>query len=148
MQRILIRQFMSFKQVIEGDVDKLFDEVERIRALYIKVGSSEAPMCERWFKVAIIQYLQDMVIQSNAHVCIQMKIHINKYIYICVCGYNIWLLRGQFVNTSLCSTNATSPATPRLGFGLVHSVTPTSATRVTLGRARELRCLIAITVTC
>lgn len=41
MQNILIRKFMAIKPVSEVDVDNLFDEVERMRELYLKAGSTE-----------------------------------------------------------------------------------------------------------
>ena len=65
LQNILIRQLMSLKPVSEGEVDQLFDEVERIRELYIKAGSVDEPMCERWLRAAILQHLPDKIVQSN-----------------------------------------------------------------------------------
>ena len=46
LQNILIRQFMSVRPVREHYMDRLFDELERIRELYIKVDSDEAPTSE------------------------------------------------------------------------------------------------------
>ena len=41
LQSILIRQLMSIKPVTENDMDLLFEGIERIRDLYIKVGSND-----------------------------------------------------------------------------------------------------------
>ena len=65
-QNILIRQSMGIKVVIEQDVDSLFDENERIREFYIKAGSDHEPLCVKWFKVAVLQILQDKVAQALA----------------------------------------------------------------------------------
>ena len=47
LQNILIRQLMSLKQVAENDMDLLLEEIERIRELYIKVGSNDEPISEK-----------------------------------------------------------------------------------------------------
>ena len=41
LQNILIRELMSLKPVGEADVDKLFQEVERIRELYTWAGDDQ-----------------------------------------------------------------------------------------------------------
>ena len=66
MQNILIRQLMSIKPVIENDMDGLFDEIERIREQYIKIGSREGPMSEKLVKAAILQNLPEKVVQTLA----------------------------------------------------------------------------------
>ena len=43
MQNIPIRQVMGPKQVNESEMDSLFDEIDRIREQYIKLGSKEGP---------------------------------------------------------------------------------------------------------
>ena len=53
MQNIRIRKLMCLKLVNEGDMDNLFDEAERIREQYIKIGSSECPMSEKIEKGAL-----------------------------------------------------------------------------------------------
>lgn len=66
MQNILIRQLMSIKPLGEGEMDNLFDEIERIREQYVKVGSKEGPMNVRWIKAIISQNLPDNVVQALA----------------------------------------------------------------------------------
>ena len=66
MQGIIIFQLIGIKPVIENEVDGFFDEVERIREFYIKAGSAEEPMCERWVKAAIMQNLPESIIKNNA----------------------------------------------------------------------------------
>ena len=39
LHNILIGQLMSIRPVNEGDMESLFDEIERIREFYIKAGS-------------------------------------------------------------------------------------------------------------
>ena len=96
LQNIFIRQLMSLKPVNEGDVDGLFDEVERIRELYIKVGSDEEPMCERWLKAAV-KNLPDKMVQGNAVALEEAENSeeiqqiVNTYLY----DYKIGLLRSQ-----------------------------------------------------
>ena len=65
-QNIFIRQLMSIRFVNEGDMDSLFDEMERIRELYVKAGSNEEPMSERWLRTAIFQNLPEQVVQKLA----------------------------------------------------------------------------------
>ena len=66
LQNILIRQRMSIKQVAENDMDFLFEEIERIRELYIKVGSNDDPISEKWFRAAVLQNLPAKVVQDIA----------------------------------------------------------------------------------
>ena len=66
MQNILIRQLMGFKQVNENDMDLLFDEIDKIREQYIKIGSEEGPVSDKWVRVAILQNLPDKVVQTLA----------------------------------------------------------------------------------
>ena len=66
LQNIIIRQLMSIRQVGEADVDSLFDEIECIRELYVKAGSDEEPMNERWLKAAVLQNLPDTVLKNLA----------------------------------------------------------------------------------
>ena len=47
LQHIFIRQFMSIKPVTGSAMDNLF-EIQRTRGSYIKAGSKEEPMCEKW----------------------------------------------------------------------------------------------------
>ena len=65
-QNVLIRQLTSIKPVSEANVDSLFDEIERTRELYIKAGSDEEPMGERWRKAAVLQNPSDTVLKSLA----------------------------------------------------------------------------------
>ena len=55
---------MSIKPVAENDVDMLFDEIERIRELYIKFVSNDEPTSERWLRSAISQNLPAKVVQD------------------------------------------------------------------------------------
>ena len=57
---------MCIKLVNGNEMDSLFDEVERIKELYIKAGSKEGPMCEKWLKAAIMQNLPEKVVQTLA----------------------------------------------------------------------------------
>ena len=66
LQNIFIRQLMSIRPVNEGDMDSFFDEIERIRELYIMAGSDEEPMSERWLRAAILQNLPEKVVQTLA----------------------------------------------------------------------------------
>ena len=97
LQHILIRQLMSIKLVNEQDVDSLFDEIERIRELYIKVGSDDEPICEKWFKVAVLQNLIDKVVQAlaielkKAASVEEMQAIINTYMF----DHRTGMMRGQ-----------------------------------------------------
>ena len=57
---------MSLKPVQEHEMDNLFDEIERIRELYIKAGRDNDPMNEKWIKAAIMQNLPEKVVQNLA----------------------------------------------------------------------------------
>ena len=65
-QNILIRQFTSLKLVKGNDMDNLFDEIERIRELYIKAGCENDPMSQKLIKAATMQHLPDKVVQVVA----------------------------------------------------------------------------------
>ena len=112
MQGILIRQLMSIKPVAESEVDGLFDEVERIRELYIKAGSAEEPMCERWVKAAIMQNLPDGIIKNNATALKdaanteEIQHIVNTYMY----DYRTGLPRGQTNATLFLAENGDADA--------------------------------------
>ena len=97
LQNILIRQLMSIKPVAEQDIDSMFDEIERIRELYIKAGSDDEPLCEKWFKAAILQNLPDKVVQTlaielkKAASVEDMQANINT----CMFDHKIGMIRGQ-----------------------------------------------------
>ena len=78
-------------------MDNLLDEGERIREQYVKVGSKEGPMNEKWIKAAMLQNSLEKVVQALA---IYLKkaesvedIHsiVNTYIY----DHRIGMPRGQ-----------------------------------------------------
>ena len=51
----------DLKPVSESDIDSLFDEVARIKDLYIKAGPSD-DLSERWIKSAVLRNLpKDLV---------------------------------------------------------------------------------------
>ena len=56
LQDIFIRELYDLTPVGESDVDSLFDEVARIRNLYIKAGPPD-DLSERWIKSAILRIL-------------------------------------------------------------------------------------------
>lgn len=97
MQGILIRQLMSIKPVTEGEVDGFFDEVERIRELYIKSCSAEEPMCERWVKGAIMQNLLESITKNNATALKEADIReeVQQIVNTYMCDYRTGLPRGQ-----------------------------------------------------
>ena len=97
MQNIFIRQLMGLKQVSENETDSLFDEIDRIREQYIQIGSKQGPMNDKRVRAAMLQHLQDKVVQTLA---VELKrvesvediySMINIYTY----NYKIGLPRGQ-----------------------------------------------------
>ena len=97
LQNILIRQLMSLKRVQGSDKDNLFDEIERIRELYIKAGCESDPMSENLIKAAMMQHLPDKVVQvlvielKRVESTEEMYITINTYAF----DHRTGLLRGQ-----------------------------------------------------
>ena len=65
LQDILIRELYDIKPVSESDIDSLFDEVARIRDLYIKAGPSD-DLSERWIKSAILRNLPKDLVKNLA----------------------------------------------------------------------------------
>ena len=61
LQDIFIRELYDLKPINETDIDSSFDELARIRNLYIKIGPSD-DLSERWIKSAILRNLpKDLV---------------------------------------------------------------------------------------
>ena len=56
LQDILIRELYELKPVNESEIDSLFDEVARIKDLYIKAGPSD-DLSERWIKSVVLRNL-------------------------------------------------------------------------------------------
>ena len=88
---------MGIKSITEHEIDGFFDQVERIRELYIKVVNVEEPMCERWAKATIMQNLSANIIKNNV-IAIkdvmnteELQHIVNTYMY----GYRTSLPRGQ-----------------------------------------------------
>ena len=51
---------------MNGEIDQLFHDVERICDLYIKAGSEDDPNLNRWVKACVMQNLPDRVVTSLA----------------------------------------------------------------------------------
>ena len=87
MQNSLTRQFISIKPVVESEIDNLFDEIERTREQYIKIGSVESPMCDKWVRAIILQNLAEKVVQAliveltKANSVEEMYSTINTYMF-------------------------------------------------------------------
>ena len=60
---MLIRELMSLNPVAEADVDNLFGEVERIRDMYSKAGTTIDELSERWIKAVMLQNLPDSILR-------------------------------------------------------------------------------------
>ena len=65
LQDILIRELYDLKPVSETEIDSLFDEVARIKDLYIKAGPSN-DLSERWIKSAILRHLPKELVKNMA----------------------------------------------------------------------------------
>ena len=65
LQDIFIRELYDLKPVSEADIDNLFDEVARIRGLYLKAGPGD-DLSDRWFKSAIIRNLPKDLVKNLA----------------------------------------------------------------------------------
>ena len=65
LQHILIRELYDFKPVSESDINSLFDEVARIKDLYIKAGPAD-DLSEIWIKSAILRNLAKDLIKNMA----------------------------------------------------------------------------------
>ena len=66
LQNLLIQELMSFKTATESEVDSLFTDIERIRDLYIKAGTDEANLSDRWIRAAVLRNLFDSVLKLHA----------------------------------------------------------------------------------
>ena len=61
LQDLLIRELYDLKPVTESEIDGLFDEIARIKDLYIKAGPSD-DLSDRWIKSAVLRnLLKDLV---------------------------------------------------------------------------------------
>ena len=65
LQDILIRELYELKPVNESEIDSLFDEVARIKDLYIKAGPSD-DLSERWIKSAVLRNLPKELVKNLA----------------------------------------------------------------------------------
>ena len=65
LQDILIRELYDLKPVSEGDVDSLFDEIARIRDLYLKAGPGE-DLSDKFIKSAIMRNLPKDLVKNLA----------------------------------------------------------------------------------
>ena len=65
LQDILIRELYDLKPVSEAEVDSLFDEIARIRDLYLKAGPGE-DLSDKWIKSAILRNLPKDLVKNLA----------------------------------------------------------------------------------
>ena len=64
--KIIMQELYSLRPVSEGEIDSLFNEVERITELYLKASVREDPMLEEWIMAAIIRNLPKQITKDLA----------------------------------------------------------------------------------
>ena len=65
LQDILIRELYDLKPAFEADINNLFDEVARIRDLYLKAGLGD-DLSDRWIKSVILRNLPKDLVKNLA----------------------------------------------------------------------------------
>ena len=61
-----MQELYSLKPVPEGEIDSIFNEVERITDLYLKASVREDPMLEEWIMAAILRNLPKQITKDLA----------------------------------------------------------------------------------
>ena len=62
-QNILIQELMCLKPVGEGEIDAVFNVIERITDFYVKTGPTDN-LSERWIRAAIMKNLPEKIVTS------------------------------------------------------------------------------------
>ena len=65
-RKVTMQELYSLRPAFEGDIDSLFNEVERITELYLKASVREDPMLEEWIMAAILRNVPKQIIQDLA----------------------------------------------------------------------------------
>ena len=66
LQQILIQELYSLSPVTEGNIDSLFNNVERITELYSTAGRADSAIDEKWIKVAVLRDLPTIITKDLA----------------------------------------------------------------------------------
>ena len=66
LRKIVMQEFYTLKPVSEGEIDSIFNEVQRITDLYLKASVREDPMLEEWIMAAIFRDLPKHITKDLA----------------------------------------------------------------------------------
>ena len=66
LRKIRMQELYSLRPVSDGEIDGLFNEVERITELYLKASVREDPMLEEWIMAAILRNLPKQLTKDLA----------------------------------------------------------------------------------